>query len=271
MSLVTEIISKIKANDPTVVDFKHGASIVDSKQMQQLGQALKTNTVVKHVNVEKSGLSNADAIIWGEMIKVNKTIEYLDLGYNKIQASGMIAIGEALATNKTITEIKLHRQNDDCGTPAEEAFVKLWATNVTLRRCYATLHDRRCNQTNTAGEVRNKTIAFRIAEGREWNDLDPTKAEEYAASQQKKREEAKALEAKANAPITAKVASRGGNYTLKELTCKKEFLPDDIESLFKELSLNDAEFETVFKVDKAAFAKLPKWKQTSQKKAAKLY
>jgi len=39
----------------------------------------------------------------------------------------------------------------------------------------------------------------------------------------------------------------------------------------KELYINDAEFQTIFKVDKAAWQKLPAWKRTQAKQGARLF
>merc|ERR1712165_129115 len=138
----------------------------------------------------------------------------------------------------------------DMGGAVENKVADIWKTNTTLQRLYITLHDRRCNQANTRGEVRNKDIAKHIKEGKNWDHLDPAKAEEYAKAEQL-----------ANAPISAKIESTGGPYTLKQLTCKKEFRPDDIDPKNLEQSLADDEFETLFEMNKEAFGALPKWKK----------
>ena len=68
--------------------------------------------------------------------------------------------------------------------------------------------------------------------------------------------EAPAVEAPlAEAPVEA---GGGATYTLEQLTggC-----PDGANPEEKELYLSDAEFKVVFKVDKATFEKLPKWKR----------
>jgi hypothetical protein len=68
--------------------------------------------------------------------------------------------------------------------------------------------------------------------------------------------EAPAVEAPlAGAPVDA---GGGATYTLEQLTggC-----PDGVNPEEKELYLSDAEFKAVFKVDKATFEKLPKWKR----------
>merc|ERR1712083_555087 len=98
-----------------------------------------------------------------------------------------------------------------------------------------------------------------IKEGKNWDHLDPAKAEEYA-------KEKKKAEQLANAPISAKIESTGGPYTLKQLTCKKEFRPDDIDPKNLEQSLADDEFQTLFEMDKEAFGALPKWKRQNLKK-----
>lgn len=59
----------------------------------------------------------------------------------------------------------------------------------------------------------------------------------------------------AGAPVGA---GGGATYTLEQLTGE---CPDGVNPEEKELYLSDAEFKAVFKVDKATFEKLPKWKR----------
>merc|ERR1712087_311386 len=93
--------------------------------------------------------------------------------------------------NSSITECKLHRQDKDMGSAVEDVVAKIWETNTTLQRLYITLHDRRCNQANTSGEVRNKSIAACIKAGKNWDHLDPTKVEEQKEKKRKKRQKKK--------------------------------------------------------------------------------
>ena len=271
MSSITEIIEKIALNDSSITEFKRPKLLLNNSQIESLAIALKNNTHVKYVDVQKTSLSNKTALVFAETIRHNTTITYLDLGYNKIESSGMIAISSALKDNKTLQEIKLHRQDEDMGTKAEMIFVELYDVNTTLRRCYVTLHDRRANQVNTAGEVRNKSIAKRIEDGKEWIDLDPKRRDEYMKQKESIRLAKLESEKLANKPIDSKVQSTGGPYNLKQLTCQKNFLPDDIDLLKKETYLSDEEFLKVFEMDKDTFQKLPKWKQTAKKKQLKLH
>ena len=51
----------------------------------------------------------------------------------------------------------------------------------------------------------------------------------------------------------------------------REGTPDGVDPSRKEAHLSDEDFASVFKMDKAAFAKMPKWKRDRAKKEAKLY
>jgi len=59
----------------------------------------------------------------------------------------------------------------------------------------------------------------------------------------------------------------GKTYSYEELKTH----PAGLETSHLEMYLSDAEFSTVFKMDKQAFVKLPAWKQQNLKRAAKLF
>jgi DNA-binding transcriptional regulator YiaG len=267
--MITDTITQIAANSPSVTDFK--CSQMDEKSHCALAEALKNNTHVRNVNLERSGCPNTAGLIWGETIKQNNTLVTLDLGYNNIGPSGIAAIGEGLAENKSLTIVKIHRMAVEYGTASEQVLSRIWATNTSLVRLYATIHDRTFNQMNTKGEVRNKTIAGRIAKGEDYLDLDPARVEEYRAQQIAAREAKAKAEAEANAPISAEVESTGGPYTYKQLTCDRKFQPADVDRSRRETYLSDEEFEAVFGMVKEAFAKLPGWKRNKAKKDKKLH
>jgi len=205
------------------------------------------------------------------VIKNNKTITILDIGYNNLTGAAILKFAEVLKFNTTLPEVKVHRQANDMGALAEDELSQIWLTNTYLQRLYATLHNRRCNQTNTRGEVRNKEIARRRAEGRDWAELDPATQGEVSQRRAAEREAQRLEDEKAKAPIAEKVPSTGGPYTLKQLACDKQYLPDDIDVGIKETYLNDEDFKDVFKMSKDEFAKLPKWKQQGLKKDQNLH
>jgi len=264
-----DIISWVTENDEkyTTLDVSHHADLVlSTDQFTAISEGLKTNTVIDRVCLAKTGMKDSDAVLLAEALTTNETITYLDIGYNKIGGTGMKALGAAFVANKTLTEVKIHRQSVEMGAGAEAILVEFWKTNITIQRLYATLHDRRCNTANTRGEVRNKSIAACIKQGKSYDHLDPSKEEEYAAAQKKKREEKAAEEAEAKKPIDSVVESTGGPYTLKQLTCKIVFLPEDIDKNKKETYLSDEDFEAVFGTSREVFSALPGWKQKNHKK-----
>lgn len=267
---VSAMIEEIANNSSSVTDFR-GQEIHHEEQHLALAAAIATNTHLRSLNLAHSGMTNAPAMVLAESLKTNSTLTTLDLGYNKIQPEGIIALAEAILDNKTLTLVKIHRQHADYGTVAEQAIAKIWTKNTTLTRLYATMHDRQSNTANTRGEVRNKTIAGRIARGEDWIDLDPTRREEYAAMKEAERKAKAEAEEKANAPITEKVESTGGPYSYKQLTCDRELQPDDVDRKCRESYLTDEEFEELFKMNKEAFQKLPKWKRNGAKKKLKLH
>lgn len=262
-------IELLATNSPVLVKFDISKEDLPDSTVAEVCQALLTNTNCKEVVLDGIGLKLDNALDIAKAIGRN-TIHKLDLGYNRIPAEGIIAIGRAMATNTSIVELKIHRQESDYGTPAEEELVKLWQTNTTLIRLYATLHSRTCASVNTRAEVRNMEIKKRKEAGKDWLDLDPQRVEEYKAQQEEIRLKKETELAAARAPISAKIESTGGPYSLKQLTCAKEFLPDDLDVSKKETYLSDEEFLSVFKMDKAKFEALPKWKQTSEKNQRKL-
>eukprot|EP00794_Sanderia_malayensis_P007449 gene7449-8271_t len=58
-------------------------------------------------------------------------------------------------------------------------------------------------------------------------------------------------------------------YSYKELTAR--FLPDGVDACTKEKYLSEADFQEIFRITRAQFDSLPKWKQDLMKKKANLY
>lgn len=266
-------IEALAKNDPeiTKVDFAEFGLQLSSTQCDEIVAGLIKNTNCTEVNLANCGVDTANGAKFVAVIEANSCLKKLDLGYNSIQGDGIAELCLAIANNCSLEEVKIHRQATDYGAGNEAKIASLWETNTTLTRLYATMHDRTCNQTNTRGEVRNKEIERRKAAGKDWTDLDPAKRDEYAkmmAEKRKKEEEEKAL---ANAPISEKVPSSGGPYTLKQLTCVKDFLPADIDLGKKPDYLTDDEFKTVFGMDRASFEAMPAWKKLGEKKKYNLH
>jgi len=268
---VTGIIEQIKSNSTTSVIVTGDCN---DANLCALADALKDNTSVTSAQLENVAMLDSAGVKFAEALAANKTITMLDLGYNKLTAPTMIALGEALKKNGTLSELKIHRQEKDMGPAAEKLLIESWKENTTLTRMYATLHDRLANNTNTKAEVRNKEISKRKAAGKNWDDLnpDPEVKKAYMAQQEESRAAEAAEKAAADAPISEKIASTGGPYTIKQLTCAVDFLPDDVDvNKGKEHYLSDEDFQATFNQSKEEFEALPKWKKGNLKKAKNLH
>jgi advillin len=87
-----------------------------------------------------------------------------------------------------------------------------------------------------------------------------------AAAEDAKAAEAKAAEDAAAAKVAE--AASGSCFTLEELQAG---VPDGVDAGKKETYLSDADFQTHFGMDKAAFAKMPGWKAKGVKSKLKLF
>jgi hypothetical protein len=259
-------IEAIIAGDEKVTEFRATKTVIFPEQYEQLVEGLCNSTVVEGVYLDNMEMDTPTGELFAKVISTNTSIKFLDLGYNKIGPEGIQALCVALRDNKSIEEVKIHRQEKDYGHSVETEIVKLWETNTTLTRLYATIHDRACNSANTRGEVRNKEIKKRIAAGKDWLELDPLRKDEWMAVSRERRETRIAEEQKANAPITEKIPSTGGPYTYKQLSAPRAFWPDDVELKKRETYLSDTDFQEVFKCSKEEFEKLPGWKKVAKKK-----
>lgn len=270
LNSVVELLAENNASLKKVAFGDYGLEL-SSKQCDEIVAALTNNTNCTEIDLSNCGIDTENGAKFAGVVAANKTLKKLDLGYNKIDGDAIAELCGAIATNCTLEEVKIHRQAKDYGSSNEAKIATLWEKNTTLTRLYATMHDRRCNQTNTAGEVSNKEIARRKESGKDWMDLDPARREEWSKAQSIKRKAEEEEKAKANAPISEKVPSTGGPYTLKQLTCLKEFLPDDVDAAKKPDYLTDEDFKVVFGMERAEFDALANWKKLGEKKKHNLH
>lgn len=267
------VIDMLAKNEPALrkAEFGGYGVALSASQCEEIANAIATNTNCEEVDLANCGIDSESGAKFVAAVRKNSSLKKLDLGYNKINGDTIADLADALASNCNLEEVKIHRQSTDYGAGNEAKIAKLWDTNTTLTRLYCTMHDRRCNQTCTAGEVRNKEISRRKASNKDWMDLDPARRDEYAKLQKEKRAKEEEEKKAANAPITEKVPSTGGPYTYKQLTCNKEFMPDDVDVSDRPKYLTDEEFKEIFKMERADFDKLANWKKLGEKKKHNLH
>lgn len=270
MSL-SNAIAAIAANDSSVSRFSNKGQPMSTSQLETLGKALRDNTYLTDLDLDKAGVTNAVGLLLGESLKTNRTLTVLSMKAHKMGAEGVTAVAEAL-TDRDASLLTLNLEDAaPCGTAAEQALATMFTKNINLVSVYIKAMDMQSRLRITEGEVRNRTISTCRAKGVDFLAHDPARIDEWKAILEERRQAEKAEKAKANAVIDGPVAPTGGPYTFKQLTCLKEWLPSDIDVKIKETYLTDAEFQEVFKMAKEEFAKLPAWKRNREKKTRNMH
>ena len=117
-----------------------------------------------------------------------------------------------------------------------------------------------------AGELASKEAAEAAAAAAHQAAHEAALAAALAAAKEEER---------AAAEQAAKEPEPGPTFTLQELQQREGVpalvYPDGVDAANRETYLANAEFEALFKMDKAAFAQLPGWKRTAAKKELKLH
>jgi len=276
--LPADALEKLRANDESYTKCDLSYSSLFSSRADELAaeiaEALKTNTHCVELKLPGCGISGTGAAALADMLKVNSTITKLDLEKNNIDTAGIQAIGMMLRENKSLVEMNL--LNQSLGAPGETAltaFVESFEFNTTLMNIIWRLTSRQSFKIN-ACITRNNEIARRVKAGMSIDDICPNKRRE-AANKLLAERGPDGTPGKWVAPpseeITEKIESRGGPYTLKEMTAKRELLPDDVDPDKREDYLSDDDFKKVLNMDRDEFAKSPGWKRRQKKKDAGLW
>eukprot|EP00826_Nyctotherus_ovalis_P014812 TRINITY_DN1415_c0_g4_i2.p1 TRINITY_DN1415_c0_g4~~TRINITY_DN1415_c0_g4_i2.p1 ORF type:complete len:164 (-),score=19.04 TRINITY_DN1415_c0_g4_i2:148-639(-) len=79
----------------------------EAKKFKCVGEMLKVNKGLWHLNLEDNKVEDKAAKAIGEGLKVNKTLLGLDLGYTYIMSEGIKAISEGLEVNIALRKLYL--------------------------------------------------------------------------------------------------------------------------------------------------------------------
>ena len=105
--------------------------------------------------------------------------------------------------------------------------------------------------------------------------LDPYEAKMAAIAKEKAEHDAKlfgesAVVEEKKAPVPVAKASSSGSYSIEDLK-SNNFPEGAVDVTCKETFLSDADFQTVFGMDKATFDAQAKWKRDAAKKKVGLF
>merc|ERR1719446_577281 len=74
-------------------------------------QSCDENTVLKHLNMCRKGISDENAILVAKAMQSNYGIEHLELAGNNLEAGATKALGEMLTINRTLKVLNLEMNN----------------------------------------------------------------------------------------------------------------------------------------------------------------
>lgn len=125
------VLQQVKENDPTLISVKFKKTKIGDVGVEQLVEALKTNTWVTSINLVDCNITEVGAKHISEFLKNNTTLKNLNIPGNPIGGVGASYLGSALKTNTTLIFIGLGvTKMDDLGAKAIGNALKI---NTTLK------------------------------------------------------------------------------------------------------------------------------------------
>ena len=115
---------------------------------------------VSKLDMQKMGISPADASALGEALKVNRSLTTLDLSSNSFGDAGASALGEALKVNRSLTTLGIfcNKSIGDAGASALGEALKVNRTLTTLDLAHNSIGDAGASALGEALKV-NRTLA----------------------------------------------------------------------------------------------------------------
>eukprot|EP00731_Ephydatia_muelleri_P029053 Em0020g697a len=131
---VDEIIASVLADNPSVTEVNlNNVSKVTSENLDQLIEALVTNTHISKLQLANTRLKDSHALALAQLLTTNTTMLSLNLESNRIGREGIKALSKALASNNTtLRELRLVNQYQGAGAGAEMDFAKCLEKNNTI-------------------------------------------------------------------------------------------------------------------------------------------
>ncbi|KAJ1566595.1 hypothetical protein HK405_009173 [Cladochytrium tenue] len=126
-----------------------------------VAEALATNSHLRELVLENTGLQTAAAVEIANALRVNETLEVLNLDSNNIAPAGIKALAESLEYNRGLRELRLANQRSMAGTDAEQAFARAMAKNTTLTRLSLLFRDVASRGAVDRAIARNRELARR--------------------------------------------------------------------------------------------------------------
>ncbi|KAL0237827.1 hypothetical protein GEMRC1_012301 [Eukaryota sp. GEM-RC1] len=121
----------LKVNS-TVTQIKLQRNSIGTEGAIALADALKVNSTVVRICLKRNSICIEGAIALADALKVNSTVTWIHLQHNAIGIEVAIALAEALKVNSTVTDINL--ANNAIGTEGAIALTEALKVNSTVIR-----------------------------------------------------------------------------------------------------------------------------------------
>jgi serine/threonine protein kinase len=125
---VKKALKAIKENSETI---SLSQTVLCDEEMKIIAEELKTNGIVRSLELSGNNLSDEGAIAIAEMLEVNKTINKVVLNENQISSEGAKRLARALTNNKTLVSLEIG--NNPLFDDGIQAICEILKTNKTLR------------------------------------------------------------------------------------------------------------------------------------------
>lgn len=130
---VSKAMDQLKNNDPKLTSLNlNNHPEATAKVLQDIAEALLTNTSLKHVHLANTQMTDRIAKLFADVLNKNKTLETLNLESNFLTGVGIMEVMEALETNTTLQALRLSNQCSVIGSQVEQKMVNSLQKNKTL-------------------------------------------------------------------------------------------------------------------------------------------
>eukprot|EP00727_Mastigamoeba_balamuthi_P007606 m51a1_g3466 hypothetical protein (412) ;mRNA; f:738200-739629 len=152
-------VEQVRANDASLTALVlNNNPKITPELVNQLADALATNTVLTTLEAVHIGVTNDGAKRFAAALASNKTLHSLNLETNNIGNDGLRAIAGALAHNTTLAELRLTNQAQIAGTQAEKDLASAVDASTTLTVCSIALRDAAARDMLNRAITRNKEL-----------------------------------------------------------------------------------------------------------------
>lgn len=100
-----------RSNSNSITKLLLRSCSLHAEAIEALSEVLKTNTTLRHLDLQGNILADRGCIALGQLIKSNNTLRCLRLSAAFVRQPGAIALAEALAENRSLIDLSFKRNN----------------------------------------------------------------------------------------------------------------------------------------------------------------